>query len=189
MVCRTRGRDHASTDMLGKLDGKARDTPRPALDQDGLAALQLQRILDRTQGREAGEGERGSVVMGQVARLLGNDRSLHGDLLRVGALLTSFADAEDCIANREILDAFAYGADHPGKIAPWDQWKLRMLVFAEAHLPIRRVDARGENIDGNVARTSHRIGKLAVLEHVRSAILLNERCLHLAPILSIPGSL
>src|SRR5262245_32501142 len=64
MVCRTRGRDHAGADMLGKLDGKAGDTPRPALDQDGLAALELQRILDRTQGREAGESQRGSVVMG-----------------------------------------------------------------------------------------------------------------------------
>src|SRR5262249_51339587 len=55
-----------------------------------------------------------------------------------------------------------------------------MLVFAEAYLPIRRVDARSDNIDNNLARTGHRIGKLAVLKHVRSAVACNESCLHLA---------
>src|SRR5207249_5341297 len=64
MVCCTRGRDHTSTDMLGKLDGKSRDAPRPALDQDCLVALELQGILDRTQSREPSEGLRGCIVMG-----------------------------------------------------------------------------------------------------------------------------
>src|SRR5262245_28932994 len=63
MVRRTRSRDHAGTNMPGKLDGKAGNAPRATLDQDGLAALKFQRILDRTKGREAGEGERGSIVM------------------------------------------------------------------------------------------------------------------------------
>src|SRR5262249_166750 len=139
MICRTRGRDHAGADMLGKLDGKTGDAPRPALDQDCLVASEFQRILDCAQGREAGEGECSSIVMGRIGGLLGDDRSLDGDLLRVGALLTSCADAEDRIANHDVLDALAYGTDHPGKIAPWDQRKLRMLVFAEAYFPIRRV--------------------------------------------------
>jgi hypothetical protein len=54
--------------MLGKLDGKTGDAPRPALDQDCLAALEFQHILDCTQGREAGECERGSIVMGEIPR-------------------------------------------------------------------------------------------------------------------------
>src|SRR5262245_25457596 len=118
--------------------------------------------------------------MRKIARFLGDDRSLDGDLLRVSALLTSVAYAEDLIANRDIPDAFARRTDHPGKIAPWDQRKLRMLVFAEAYLPIRRVDARSDNIDDNLARTGRRIGKLAVLKHVRSTIAFNEGCFHLS---------
>ena len=39
MVRRTRGRDHTSSDMLGKLDGKTGDAARSTLDQDRLAAL------------------------------------------------------------------------------------------------------------------------------------------------------
>src|SRR5262249_5553637 len=98
--------------------GKAGDATRPALDQDRLAALELERILDRVYGREAGEGERGSIVMRQIARFPGDNCSLDGDLLCVGALLTSLADAEDCIAYRTILDAFTSGTDHTRKIAP-----------------------------------------------------------------------
>src|SRR5215510_508447 len=39
MVRRTRGRDHASPDMLGKLDGKTGDAARPTLNQNRLTAL------------------------------------------------------------------------------------------------------------------------------------------------------
>src|ERR1041384_5395910 len=55
-----------------------------------------------------------------------------------------------------------------------------MLVLAKADLPIRRVDACSHNIDNDFARTSHRIGKLAVRKHVRSAVPFNESCLHLS---------
>ena len=44
-----RGRDHAGADMLGKLNGEAGNAARPALDQDRLAGLELQRVLDRAQ--------------------------------------------------------------------------------------------------------------------------------------------
>jgi len=54
-VRRARGGDHMGADMLGELNGKAGDATRPALDEDRLPALELQRILDRAQGREPGE--------------------------------------------------------------------------------------------------------------------------------------
>ena len=51
----------AGADMLGELNGEACDPARPALDQDGLAALELQRILNRAQGREPDERQSGGV--------------------------------------------------------------------------------------------------------------------------------
>src|SRR5262252_7081435 len=60
-VRRARGGDHMRADMLGELNGEAGDAARPALDEDGLPALELQRILDRAQGREPGERQGGSV--------------------------------------------------------------------------------------------------------------------------------
>ena len=91
--------------------------------------------------------------MGQSARLLGDDSSLDGNLFRVGALLAGFANTEHRITQRDVLDAFAYGADRPRKITSRDQGKFRVLVFAEADLPIRRVDTRGSDVDDNFART------------------------------------
>jgi hypothetical protein len=49
--------------MLGQLDGEARDATRAALDQDGLAGLQLQRVLDRAERGETGERERRGIDM------------------------------------------------------------------------------------------------------------------------------
>ena len=47
-VGRAGGRDDAGAEMLGELDGEARNAAGAALDQDRLAGLQLQRVLDRT---------------------------------------------------------------------------------------------------------------------------------------------
>src|SRR5262245_19681925 len=116
--------------------------------------------------------------MGQAARLLGDDGSLDGNLFRVGALLAGFANTEHRVAQRNVLDAVAYGADRPRKIASRDQGKFRVLVFAEADLPIRRVDARGSDVDENFARAGYRIGQMAVLQDLRSTEPFNKRCLH-----------
>ncbi len=63
MVGQTRRRDDMGADMLGKLDGEAGDPACAALDQDRLPRLQLQRILDRTHGRQAGERQGGGIDM------------------------------------------------------------------------------------------------------------------------------
>ncbi len=94
LVRRARRRDHASSDCLAKLDGKTGDAARPTLDQDRLATLEFQRILNRTQGREAGKRQSGGIDMGQIAWLLGDDSSFDSNLFRVGALLSCFANTE-----------------------------------------------------------------------------------------------
>ena len=50
-VGRAGGRDDARADMLGELDGEARNAAGAALDEDGLAALELERVLDRADAR------------------------------------------------------------------------------------------------------------------------------------------
>src|SRR5450759_4101768 len=54
-VRRARGRDHTGADMFCKLNGKAGDPARTALNQNRLAGLQFQRFLDGTYGRETSE--------------------------------------------------------------------------------------------------------------------------------------
>jgi hypothetical protein len=53
--------DDAGAEMFGQLNGEARDTAGAALDQDGLAGFQLQRVLDRAERGEAGERERRGI--------------------------------------------------------------------------------------------------------------------------------
>jgi hypothetical protein len=97
------------------------------------------------------------------ACLLGDDRRLDRDLLGIGALLAGLANAEHGVAEAKILDAFADGADHAGKIAPQDIGKLRLLVVADTHLPIGTVDAGSEYIDHHLAWSGGRIREIAVL--------------------------
>ena len=117
MVWRAGGRDHTCADMLGKLNGKAGDPARPALDQDRLSRLQFQCVLDGTHCGEAAERQGRGVNMRQGRGFVGDNRSLDRDLLGVRTLLTGFANAKDLVAHLKICDPFADGADHAGKIS------------------------------------------------------------------------
>src|SRR5262249_37615473 len=81
----------------------------------------------------------------------------------------------------EIGDAFADGADHAGKIPPQSERKLRLLVLADAHLPVGAVDAGGDHIDHHLARPGNGIRQVPVFQDLRPAVLLNESCLPRAP--------
>src|SRR5664280_3142604 len=60
-VRRARRRDHTGADMFCKLNGKAGDPARTALNQNGLARLQFQRFLDGTYCCETGKSQGGGV--------------------------------------------------------------------------------------------------------------------------------
>jgi hypothetical protein len=66
----------------------------------------------------------------------------------------------------------------PEKSRPGIKGRFRVLVFPTAHLPIRRVDAVGNDIDDDLARTDYGTWKIAVLEDFRSTVPFNESCLH-----------
>jgi hypothetical protein len=61
MVRRARSCNHTGADMLGKLNSKARDPARSAMDEDRLPRLQFQRVFDSTQRCETGERQGGGV--------------------------------------------------------------------------------------------------------------------------------
>jgi hypothetical protein len=115
---------------------------------------------------------------GQGVGLLGNDGGLDGDLLSVSSLLPRFAYAKHSISHLEIRHAFADGADQAGKIATQGEWKLRLLVLADAHLPVGTVDAGGDHVDDHLAWCGDRIRQVAVLQDLGPAKLLDENCLH-----------
>src|SRR5207253_11014548 len=111
----------------------------------------------------------GRIDVRQAPTLLRHDRSLNCDLFGIRALLSRLANAENGIANFEIRHRLADGADHAGKIAPQDQWKLRLRILAGTHLPIRGVHAGGMHIDYDLTRLSHRIGQISVFIELRIA--------------------
>ena len=160
---------------------KPADAARPALDQDRLAGLELQRVLDRTQGGQADERERRRVDMRHPGRLLGHDGRADGDLLAVGAVAAGLQHAEHLVADLEVLHTGADGADHAGEITPQDHREGRLLVVAGRHLGIGAVDARGHGVDHDLARAGDRIGKIAVFQDLRSAEFLDVSSFHGVP--------
>src|SRR5262249_56452813 len=78
------------------------------------------------------------------------------------------------------------GADHAGKIAPQEIGKLRLLVVADAHLPVGAVDAGSDDIDHHLAWSGGRVGKVAVLQDLGPAVSFNESCFHLVLYLRDP---
>jgi hypothetical protein len=53
-----------------------------------------------------------------------------------------------------------------------------MARFALTHLPIRAIDAGGDDIDHNLAGCSHGIRHLAELQNFRSAVPFDEGSFH-----------
>ena len=92
--------------------------------------------------------------------------------------MAGLANAEHGVPETKILNAFADGADHAGKIAPQDIGKLRLLVVADAHLPIGAVDAGSEYIDHHLARSGGRIREIAIFQDLGPAVSFNESCFH-----------
>src|SRR3984957_6278850 len=171
------GGDDARADVLGELDREARDAAGAALDQDGLAALQRERVLDREEGGEAGERERRGVDMRQRVGLLGDDGRLDGELFRIGAFLADVEHAEHRVAHLQIR-ARADRRDHAGEIPAEAERKRRLLVVAGAPLPVGAVDARGVHVDHDLAGLGHRIGQVAVLQDFGPAEFFDENGLH-----------
>ena len=167
--------------MLGKLDGEAGDAARAALDQDRLAALELERVVDRIDRGEAGERERRGVDMREARGLLRHHLGLDRDLLGVGALLPGRQHREDLVADLEIGHALAQRRNRAGEVAAEHIGKFqRRAVTAVAHPPVGAVDGRGHDVHHDLARAFRRVRQVAVFEDLGSAVPLDIRRFHRA---------
>ena len=96
---------------------KRGDAACTALDQDGLAGFQPQRLLDRHHGREPHQRHRRRLDVGEAVGLARDDGGPDGELLGVAAFPIGLADPEDRIARAEIRDALAHGAHDAREVA------------------------------------------------------------------------
>src|SRR5262245_27007416 len=164
VVTRAGRGDDRGANMLGELDPKAGHAARAALDQNGFAGLELRRILEGPQGSEAGQRHGGCLSMPKALRLLGNDRGLNGDLLRVRAFDALIADPEHRITDGEIGDTRADFTDHTREVAAQDMGEAKTGASASSqpYFVIGRVDAGRVNVDYYLARPGSRIRRVSI---------------------------
>ena len=148
------------------------------MNEDGLAALELQGRLDGADRGEPGERQSGGIDVRQPGGLLGDDRGLDRKLFSVGALAAGFEDAEHRIADFQIIDAHVYRGDQAGKIPAEHQGKRGLRILAAAHFPIGAVDTRRYYIDDNLVRCRHGIRQVAVFQDFRTTELFNKSRFH-----------
>ncbi len=117
--------------------------------------------------------------MRQAVGFLCDDGCLDRNLLGIGAFLANVADGEDLIADTEVPDTFPNRRNDTGEIPSKNVGEFRKLArFALAHLPVRAVDAGGDNIDHDLAGCGHRIRHLAEFQNFRSAVSFDEGSFH-----------
>jgi hypothetical protein len=118
--------------------------------------------------------------MAKPVGLPGDDRRLDRQLLGIAALDPLISDPEDCVADPKIADPGAKGTDHAGKIAAQDMRKFEATAGAgaEPHLVVGGVDARRPDVDDDLARTRDRVRRIAIVQHLGSAVSGQQHCLH-----------
>jgi hypothetical protein len=121
--------------------------------------------------------------MAELGRFLRNERRFDLHFLGVAALDPLIHDAEHRVADLHVIDAGTERADDAGKIAAEDIRKFELArgavsTAAEAHLVIGGVDARGMDIDDDLAGARDRVRRVAINELLRSAMLDQQYRLH-----------
>ncbi len=180
--------------MFCQLDGEGRNAACPTLDQDRLAGFQLQRILDRANGRQARERHGRRIDMRQRGGLLRDDGGLDRDLFGIGAFLADVAHREHFVADTEVRNPFPDRRNDAGEIPPQNIRKMRKLTgLAFPHLPIRAVDAGCNDIDHDLARLRRGIRHLAEFQDLGRTVALHEdgfhRCIPLIDLRARNGQL
>ncbi len=165
-------RDDLGADVLGQFDGEPGDAARAALDQDGLAGFQFQGFLNGDDCRQANQRKGCRFYMGHSVRLSSDYRSLHRDLLSIGAFLAAVADAENGVTQAEIRHTVADRAHYARKVAPQHVGEVVDIAIGSArtHLPVRAVHAGRVNIHDHFAVGGDGIGQVAIGQDLGSAV-------------------
>ncbi len=174
-------------DMLRKLNGEARDAAGAALNEDRLAALELERVLDRDDRGEADERQRGGIDVRECGRFLGDDGRADRDLFAIGALTPGIEHAEHVVADLYVSNPVPHRRDRAGKIPAEHKGEFHLRrIEARTHAPISAVDARGLYVDHDFACRRRGIGQVAILQHFGTAEFFDEGRFHgSCPVLSL----
>ncbi len=151
------------------------------MDQDGLAALQFQRVLQRVDRGQPGERQRRGIDMRQPVRLLADDRGRDRNLFAIGALAAGGDHAEHRIADFQIVHVCAGARHHAGKITAGNLRKPHLgvaRVFAAAKFPVGGVDGGRHHVDENLVRPGDRVRHIAVLQNFGAAEFVDIGCFH-----------
>ncbi len=176
MVRRAGSGDDARADVPGERDGEAGNAAGAALDEDRLAALQLQRLLDGDDRRETDQRDGGRLHMAQLLGPAGDDQLADRNLLRISALSGNLAHAKHLVARLEVASA---SGNHAGEIASRHVRQRNVeSVRAAAHLPVGGVDARRVDVDEHFTGGGNRIRQLAVFEGFGAAVVAKEAGFH-----------
>lgn len=145
-VLRARGRRDRGPEVLGQLDRHGAHATRAAVDQDGLAGLQVTHLDERLPRGQPHDGKGGSLGRRDGRRRLGQVALGRRDDLRVGAHPGLVGVAEDPGAGLEAGDVGPLRDDLAGELAAHDHRQLEGEDLAELAGPdalVGVVDARG----------------------------------------------
>src|SRR4051812_31895067 len=120
--------------------------------------------------------------MAEALRLFRYDVCLDRDLLGVGALDPLIADPEYRVADLQIGDFRADGADDAREIAAENVRELDTAAAvgasAQPHLVVGRVYAGRVYVDDDFARSGNRVRNLGEMQHLGPAMPVEQHCLH-----------
>src|SRR6516165_3906148 len=117
MIDRARRGDDTRDDMLGQLNGISGYAAGATLNENGLAPLELDRVLDRDKRRQASERQGCGVDVGERSRFGAENGRLLGDFLLIGTIASAGQHAEYGVADLEIINAGPERAHDAGEVA------------------------------------------------------------------------
>src|SRR5262245_21516768 len=172
--------DDVGADMFGELDGKARHSTGAALDENGLATLELERILDGDECRQANEREGRGLDVGESVRLAAKNSGFFRNFLGVGAIAPCRQYAKHGVANPEVGNPRAKRRDDAREVATEHIREVRdgAVGAALTHLAVGAVDAGRMNIDDDLASLRHGVRQIAIAQDVETTVAIHENGFH-----------
>jgi hypothetical protein len=203
LVVRAGVADHERARQLRELQGGRADPAPDAVDQQGLAGLELRSGEEHVPGGRERDLRRGRGLVGEPIRDADQVPRRAGELLRVaaggreadeargqaqrlaaGAAVPAFAARvhqvrHHAVADLPAADALAERGDPPDRLDAEDERRLHVEARdAFAYVDVEVVEGARRDLDQHLARTGLRIVHLLDLQHVQPAELVEQHRLH-----------
>ncbi len=153
------GGDDRRAGRLRHLHDHRADAAGAAIDEDGLAGLQLRAVEQPEVGGDADQRARGGLFVRHSGRCGVEPLSLDADELRARALPAEkpLVRSPDAVARLEVRHARSDRVDHAREVGAGDRrLRQRHGCRAGADVGVDRVDRRGQDLDPDLAVASAR---------------------------------